>query len=84
MKIYNYKYEIDENSILNYYEVKNDNPKLLLLHAQGTNSNSFSNCIKKISKHFHIFLVDYYGHGIHAEKTRDFINTIIKHKSQIR
>jgi len=27
-------YKIDNNSILNYYEIKNTKPKLLLLHAQ--------------------------------------------------
>lgn len=63
MKINNKQFKIDENSILNYYETENDKTKLLLLHAQGTNSLSFMNVINKLSKHFRIYLVDYYGHG---------------------
>ena len=63
MNIINNKYVVYKNSIFNYYEIQNDNPKLLMLHAQGTDSMSFKNVLKKLSKHFHIYLVDYYGHG---------------------
>lgn len=63
MKINTSQYKIDDNSVLNYYEIKNDKPKLLLLHAQGTDSLSFMNVIGKLSKYFHLYLVDYYGHG---------------------
>ena len=63
MKVNNAQYKIDDNSILNYYEIKNDKPKLLLLHAQGTDSLTFMNVIGKLSKNYHIYLVDYYGHG---------------------
>ena len=38
MKIHNAQYKIDDSSILNYYEVGTEKNKLLLLHAQGTNS----------------------------------------------
>lgn len=63
MKINNNQFKVDNKSILNYYEIKTDNPKLLLLHAQGTNSLSFMNVVGKLSKYFHIYLIDYYGHG---------------------
>ena len=59
MQIINNQYKIDDNSVLNYYEINNDKPKLLLLHAQGTNSLSFMNVIKKLSKHFHIYSTDF-------------------------
>ena len=62
MRISNGQFKIDDKSVLNYYEIKTDNPKLLLLHAQGTNSLSFMNVVNKLSKHFHIYLIDYYGH----------------------
>ena len=52
MKVNNAQYKIDDNSVLNYYEIKNDKPKLLLLHAQGTDSLSFMNVIGKLSKYF--------------------------------
>ena len=41
MKIRNDQFKIDDKSVLNYYEIKTEKPKLLLLHAQGTNSLSF-------------------------------------------
>ena len=56
----NKQYKLDENSILNYYEVENNKEKLLLLHAQGTNSRSFFNVLNKLSKQYHIYLLDYY------------------------
>lgn len=86
----NKQYKIDENSILNYYEVENDKEKLLLLHAQGTNSKSFFNVVNKLSKHYHVYLVDYYGHGQSSHNkdkynlidigndTIKFINDVIK------
>ena len=63
MRVNNEQFKIDDKSVLNYYEIKNDNPKLLLIHAQGTDSLSFINVIDKLAKYFHIYLVDYYGHG---------------------
>lgn len=63
MKIINAQYKIEDNSILNYYEIGSSKPKLLLLHAQGTNSLSFQRVADKLKKHYHIFCVDYYGHG---------------------
>ena len=75
MKINNSQYKIDDKSILNYYEVGSNKPKLLLLHAQGTDSISFMNVIKKLSKYYHIYLVDYYGHG-KSSKNREKYNLI--------
>ena len=63
MKLQNAQYKIDEKSILNYYEIPANKPKLLLLHAQGTNSLSYMNVVKRLSKYYHIYMVDYYGHG---------------------
>ena len=48
---------------LNYYEVKNDLQPLVLLHAQGVDSLSFADVIKPLSKRFHVYAVDCYGHG---------------------
>lgn len=63
MKLRNSQYKIDDTSILNYYELAANKPKLLMLHAQGTDSLSYMNVAKRLSKYFHIYLVDYYGHG---------------------
>lgn len=48
---------------LHYYEVQNDKPALLLIHAQGSESMSFHGVLCKLSKHYHLYLVDCYGHG---------------------
>lgn len=88
MNLINKQFKIDDNSILNYYEIKNDKPKLILLHAQGTNSLSFINVVKKLSKYFHIYLLDYYGHGKSSFNKRkynliDIGNDIIKFIEEI-
>ena len=88
MKLINEQFKIDDKSIINYYEINNDKPKLILLHAQGTNSLSFMNVIDKLSKHYHIYLIDYYGHGqssFNREKYNliDIGNDIIKFIEEI-
>ena len=83
MKVNNKQFKIDDESVLNYYEIENNNPKLLLIHAQGTDSLSFINVADKLANYFHIYLVDYYGHGksSHNRKKYNLIdigNDIIK------
>ena len=63
MKLENFQYETDDGSIINYYEGDNDNPILLIIHAQGTNAENYSDVVKDLSKKFHLILVDCYGHG---------------------
>lgn len=63
MKLENYQYKTCDNSIINYYEADSSNPILLIIHAQSTNSSSYSNVIKELSKKFHLILIDCYGHG---------------------
>lgn len=48
---------------LNYYEVGNNLPVLVMLHAQGTDATSFRNTYNALSGAFHIFSVDCPGHG---------------------
>lgn len=48
---------------LKYYEAKNDLQPLVLLHAQGVDSLSFAEVMKPLSKQFHVYAIDYYGHG---------------------
>lgn len=63
MKLENLTYETADGNTINYYEADNDNPILLIIHAQSTNSTSYSNVVKDLSKKFHLILVDCYGHG---------------------
>ncbi len=46
-----------------YYEIQNDKPPLVMLHAQGVDSTSFAKVSEKLSKYFHLYCVDCYGHG---------------------
>ena len=63
MKLVNNQFKTSDNNIINYYEIKNSNHMLLLIHAQGTNAMSYLKVVKKLSKKFHVILVDCYGHG---------------------
>ena len=79
---------------LHYYEAGKGEP-LVLLHAQGTDSTSFENVIPKLSKHYHVYAVDCFGHGksLHnpklytlracAEAVSDFIREVVKEKCTI-
>lgn len=48
---------------LNYYEIKNGLQPLVLLHAQGVDATSFENVWLPLSKKYHIYSIDCYGHG---------------------
>lgn len=48
---------------LNYYEIKNNLQPLVLLHAQGVDATSFKNVWEQLSKYYHIYSLDCYGHG---------------------
>lgn len=63
MKTRNAQYQVDDRSVLNYCEFGCAKDKLLLLHAQGTDSSSYNRVLAKLAKHYHVYLVDYYGHG---------------------
>lgn len=63
MKLENFQYNADDGNIINYYEGDNDKPMLLIIHAQGTNAENYSNVVRDLSKKFHLILVDCYGHG---------------------
>lgn len=52
-----------QNIQLNYYEIKNNLQPLILIHAQGVDAVSFENVWGQLSKSYHIYSVDCYGHG---------------------
>ncbi|MCL2300209.1 MAG: alpha/beta hydrolase [Firmicutes bacterium] len=47
----------------NYAEGPDNGPALLLLHAQHMGWFSFSRVLPELSRDFHVFAVDYHGHG---------------------
>ncbi len=48
---------------LNYFEIRNQLPPLVLLHAQGVDAASFENVWGPLSKSYHVYAIDCYGHG---------------------
>lgn len=63
MYLTNKQFITNDNNIINYYEIDNNKPILLIIHAQGTNATSYLKIVKNLSKNFHLILVDCYGHG---------------------
>lgn len=57
------KVSLDEKSVLNYAEGPKNGPALLLIHGQASDWKSYSENLPKLSKYYHIYAVDYYGHG---------------------
>jgi len=47
----------------NYAEGPNNGPALLLLHAQTLDWFTYNKVLLELSRHFHVFAVDYPGHG---------------------
>lgn len=48
---------------LHYYEIKNELQPLVLIHAQGVDAANFKSVWRQLSKSYHVFSVDCYGHG---------------------
>ena len=49
--------------VINYGEVKNDKPALLLIHGQMSTWEDYAPVMPELSKKWHIYAVDVYGHG---------------------
>lgn len=48
---------------IKYYEIANNLQPLVLIHAQGVDGKSYANVAKRLSKKFHVYSLDCYGHG---------------------
>lgn len=49
--------------VLQYYEIENRLPPLVLLHAQGVDGKSFATVWKQLARNYHVYSIDCYGHG---------------------
>ena len=67
---------LDDGSEFYYLEGPNNGPKLLLLHGQQVSSYDYAKVLPGLSKEFHVFALDYYGHG-HSSKNPDKYNAVI-------
>lgn len=57
---------------LNYYEIKNNLQPLILIHAQGVDAISFESVWGQLSKIYHIYSVDCYGHGESSHNAKQY------------
>lgn len=62
------QYILDNGNIINYGEVENDKPALLLIHGQMGTWEDYALVLPELSKNWHIYAIDLYGHG---ESTHD-------------
>lgn len=57
------QFTLPDGSVINYGEVKNDKPALLLIHGQMAEWESYAPVLTALSDNWHIYAVDVYGHG---------------------
>lgn len=69
--------KLDDSSEIYYIEGPNNGPKLLLLHGQQVNCYDYAKVLPKLSKHFHIYALDYYGHGKSSKNPAKYNATAI-------
>lgn len=54
---------LDNGASLNYGEGPDNGPALLLIHGQGVSWEDYAAVLPELSKYFHVFAVDCFGHG---------------------
>ena len=59
---------LPNGNVINYGEVRNEKPALLLIHGQMSIWEDYALVMSELSKNWHIYAVDVYGHG---ESTHD-------------
>lgn len=54
---------LKDGDVLNYAEGPNNGPSLFLIHGQCVRWESYCEVLPELSKYYHIYAVDCYGHG---------------------
>ena len=57
------QYTLPNGRVINYGEVENDNPPLLLIHGQMSIWQDYALVLPALSEKWHIYSIDVYGHG---------------------
>lgn len=82
-----------EGNTIHYAEGPDNGPALLLIHGQCADWTSYSACLPQLSRKYHIYAVDCYGHGKSShdktlysanklgEDISSFISDVIKQKT---
>ena len=59
-----------DGNVMHYAEGPDNGPALLLIHGQGMDWKNYARVLPALSRRFHIFAVDCYGHGASARARR--------------
>ena len=54
---------LPNENVINYGEVENDKPALLLIHGQMSTWEDYALVLPELSQKWHVYAVDVYGHG---------------------
>lgn len=54
---------LPNGNVINYGELENDKPALLLIHGQMVSWEDYASVIPELSENWHIYAIDVYGHG---------------------
>nr|WP_076388101.1 alpha/beta hydrolase [Vaginimicrobium propionicum] len=88
-------YKTVDGSEISYFEGPNNGEPLMLIHGQMVSKDDYAKVFPELSKHFHIFAVDCYGHGNSSKDPEkynivsirddliDFMNEVIQEKTYL-
>ncbi len=57
------KFKLSDGSVINYAEGPNNGDKIVLLHGQNVDWKDYRSVLPELTKNYHVFAIDYYGHG---------------------
>ena len=89
------QFTLPSGRVINYGEVENDKPPLLLIHGQMSIWQDYALVMPELSKKWHIYAVDVYGHGgsshdeslyyldVNGDDIITFINEVIGEKTVV-
>ena len=67
------QFHFNDGSVINYAEGPNNGPEIVLLHGQMVTWKDYRAVLPELIKSFHVFALDYYGHG-KSSKNPDLYN----------
>ncbi|MGI0511090.1 alpha/beta hydrolase [Treponema denticola] len=67
------QFYLKDGSAINYAEGPNNGPDMVLLHGQMVDWKDYRTVLPELVKKFHVFALDYYGHG-KSSKNPDLYN----------
>lgn len=67
------QFQLGDGSVINYAEGPDSGPDLVLLHGQMVDWKDYRTVLPELTKKFHVYVLDYYGHG-KSSKNPDLYN----------